>query len=51
MNNKDKVTVVRPGETVKFGKATVTNKTKQTKYYGDCYNTITQKCESFKINK
>ena len=33
MNNKDKVTVVRPGETVKFGKATVTNKTKQTKYY------------------
>ena len=25
--------VLRPGETVKFGKATVTNKTNQTKYY------------------
>ncbi len=34
MDRKERnVVVIRPGETVKFGKATVTNKTKQTKYY------------------
>lgn len=34
MDKKEKnVIVIKPGETIKFGKSTYTNNTKQTKYY------------------